>query len=400
MRHHTEAQEAMTLPELRLAPLERIARFVFDRFLLLPLGAALAVVWANVSPESYFRFARALDFPVNEIAMALFLALMAQEVYDAMMPGGALHTWRRWGMALVAAGGGLAGAYGAYVIYVGMSHQLVLRQGWPIAGAVDVAAAYYVIKSVWRRSAALPFVLLIALASDAAGVVAMALRPRGVETHPAGLVLVLAAVAAAAMLRRRRVHVFWPYLALCGPLAWWGLYLNRIHPALALIPIVPLLPHAPRRLEFFADPHDTDDVHHFEQRWNVAVQLILFTFGLVNAGVMLRGYDTGTWALLTALLVGRPVGILAAVAVAVALGFHLPRRLGWPAMIVIALAMSSGFTFALFFSVGLVPVGPMLAELKLGALLSVVAAPAALLAARAFGLGRYSRKHHSEAHHA
>ena len=26
------------------------------------------------------------------------------------MPGGALHTWRRWGVALVAAAGGIAGA--------------------------------------------------------------------------------------------------------------------------------------------------------------------------------------------------------------------------------------------------------------------------------------------------
>lgn len=391
MNHHTEAQDAMTLPELRLPPLERLSRFVTDRFLLLPLGAGLALIWANTGPESYFRFARTLDFPVNEIAMAFFLALMAQEVFDAMMPGGALHTWRRWGLALVAAAGGLAGSYAVYLSYVALAYEAVLQPAWPIAGAVDVAAAYYVVKIVWRRSAAMPFVLLVALASDAAGVLAVAVRPRGFDAHPAGVVLLMAAIGAAALMKRRRVHAFWPYITICGPLAWFGLYVNRIHPALALIPIVPFLPHAPRRLAFFADPHDTDDVHHFEQRWNAAVQVILFMFGLLNAGVLLRGYNTGTWALLAAALVGRPAGILAAVAAAVALGLRLPSRVGWRAMIVIALATSGGFTFALFFSVGMIPMGPMLAELKLGALLSVVAAPAALGAAWVFRLGRFSR---------
>ena len=391
MKQHTEAQEAMTLPALRLAPLERLARFVVDRFLLLPLGAALAVMWANSRPESYFRFARAMDFPINQIAMAFFLGLMAQEVREATMPGGALHTWKRWGLAVVAAAGGLAGAYAVYLIYVGLKYEGVLRQAWPIAGAVDVAAAYYIVKIVWRRSAALPFVLLVALASDAAGVMVLAVRPQGLDAHPSGTMLVLAAVGVAALMRHRRVHGFWPYIAICGPLAWSGLYLSRIHPALALIPIVPFLPEAPRRIEFFADPHDTDDVHHFEQRWNAAVQAILFLFGLVNAGVLLHGYGTGTWALLVAALVGRPAGIGAAVAAAVARGFHLPRRVGWGALIVIALATSGGFTFALFFSVGLIPMGPMLAELKLGALLSIVAAPLALGAARLFRLGRFSR---------
>ena len=69
-----------------------IVRFVIDRFLLLPLGAAVGLVWANTAAESYFRFAHALAFPVNEIGMALFLALITQELIEGVMPGGALHT--------------------------------------------------------------------------------------------------------------------------------------------------------------------------------------------------------------------------------------------------------------------------------------------------------------------
>ena len=126
------------------------------------------------------------------------------------------------------------------------------------------------------------------------------------------------------------------------------------------------------------------------------VQAVLFLFGLVNAGVILRGYDTGTWAMLTAALVGRPLGILAAVGLALALGLHLPRRIGWRELVVIALATSSGFTFALFFATGLIAIGPVLAQIKLGALARVVAALLALGAARLLRVGRFARSRRTE----
>jgi len=107
--------------------------------------------------------------------------------------------------------------------------------------------------------------------------------------------------------------------------------------------------------------------------------------------VILRGYGTGTWAILTAALVGRPLGILAGVGLALALGFHLPRRIGWRELLVIALATSSGFTFALFMATGLIATGPLLAELKLGALSTVVAALIAIGAARLLRVGRFAR---------
>src|SRR5881394_3071984 len=94
-----------------------------------------------------------------------------------------------------------------------------------------------------------------------------------------------------------------------------------LHPAFALVPIVPFLPHEPRRLDLLADPPDDDAVHHVEHEWNAAVQVILLLFGLVNGGVALRGYDTGTWAILLAALVGRPMGIVASVGLAVAAGW-------------------------------------------------------------------------------
>jgi NhaA family Na+:H+ antiporter len=157
-----------------------------------------------------------------------------------------------------------------------------------------------------------------------------------------------------------------------------------------LIPIVPFLPRKPRRLNVFADPEDDGAVHHFEHEWNEGVQVVLLLFGLVNAGVLLTGYGTGTWALLIAALVGRPLGILVAVGLAQAMGLHLPRRIRWRELVVIGLATSSGFTFALFFATGLLAPGPLLSEIKIGALSTVAAAFVAMAAARLLRVGRFA----------
>src|SRR5262245_10497766 len=62
--------------------------FCTNHFLLFPLGAVIALAWANMAPESYFQFAQSFGFLVNEVGMAFFFALIAQEVVEAVMPGG------------------------------------------------------------------------------------------------------------------------------------------------------------------------------------------------------------------------------------------------------------------------------------------------------------------------
>lgn len=388
MKHHAVSTHPMAMAA-RPSGTGRLARFVLDRFLLLPIGATIALVWANTAPESYFRFAHALAFPVNQIGMALFLALITQEVLEAVMPGGALHTWRRWGLPVVGALGGAAGAVAIYVAWIRLSYQPVLLPAWPIVIAIDIAAAYYVMKLIAPRSAALPFLLVLAVVTDALALFLVALGP-AVAFDALGVPIVLAAVAGAAMLRRAGVRLFWPYLLVCGAISWWGFQLAGVHPALALVPLVPFLPREPRKRDLFEDPPDDDAVHHAEHEWNEAVQLVLLLFGLVNAGVLLRGYDTGTWAVLAAALIGRPLGILAAVALGRLTGLELSRRMTWKKVVVIALATSSGFTFALFFAATVLPVGPVLAQIKIGALLTVVGALAALGAARLLRVGRFA----------
>ena len=75
--------------------------------LALPAGAILALLWANLFPDSYGRASEVLAFPVNDIGMVFFFALAAKDVVDATAAGGALHTWRRAALPVIAAAGGM-----------------------------------------------------------------------------------------------------------------------------------------------------------------------------------------------------------------------------------------------------------------------------------------------------
>ena len=128
------------------------------------------------------------------------------------------------------------------------------------------------------------------------------------------------------------------------------------------------------------------------------MQAVVFLFGLVNAGVQLQGYGTGTWAVMSASLVGRPLGILLATFAIIAAGLRLPLQLRTRELVVAALATSSGFTTALFMAVGVFPAGPALAEITLGALFSVVGAVATLGVAWLLQVGRFARRRSDLAH--
>jgi NhaA family Na+:H+ antiporter len=366
-------------------------RFLNERFLWLPLGAAFALVWANWWPESYFRSAHALAFPVNEIGMAIFLGLVTQEALEAVMPGGALAAWRRWAMPLVAATGGLIGSTFFYLAYITLKHEQVLAPAWPIACAIDIAAGYYVLKTIFRGSAAPHFMLVLGIATNAVGLLILAVWPAFTPDHLGAAILLVVAVALAATIRRWRVRVFSPYLLACGTLSWAAFYWAGVHPALALVPIVPFLPHRPRPGNPFADPSPDGVVHRAEHEWNAVVQIVLFLFGVVNAGVLLRGADTGSSAVVIAALVGRPLGVIGGIALGVALGLRLPGSLTWRDVTVIALATTSGFTFALFAATSLLPPGAVLTQIKVGALATAAGALVTYGAARLLLVGRFAR---------
>ena len=118
------------------------------------------------------------------------------------------------------------------------------------------------------------------------------------------------------------------------------------------------------------------------------MQAILFFFGLVNAGVPLGSVGAATWMVAGALVVGKPLGILAMTRVAVAAGLRRPPGMTYGDVTIVGIAAGIGFTVALFFATAAFPFGQTMDEAKLGAMLSVSAALLALAAAYLLGVGR------------
>jgi NhaA family Na+:H+ antiporter len=375
----------------RLAP--RLWTFGVEYLLALPAGAAIAMAWVNLAPESYFRATYPAAFVVNDVAMVLFFGWITKEVVEAGLPGGVLSSWRRAALPIALSGALVLASVIAYGVAVRVYDQPMLEQAWVASAATDVAFGYFIARLIFGRSAAVPFFLLVALSANAIGFGLLALSGSLREMHPGiALTLMIAAVGVAALLRVRGVRSFWPYVLVAGSLSWSALYFGGFHPALALVPIVPFLPHGRRDPGFFVDasPAAHDALSRFERWCRHPAQVALFLFGLVNAGVPLRALEGGALALPTALLVARPLALVAGAAFAVASGLHLPKHVGWRELVVVGLISSIGFTLALFFASGTLGAGQVLSETRMGALLSAGAGGAALVAARVLRIGRFA----------
>ena len=203
-------------------------RFI-DNSGLLIAGTFAALVWANISHASYERFADALHFVVNDVAMVFFFALATKEVVEATAPGGALHSPRRALVPMLAAVGGMAGPAGIYVALALAGGVPELLRGWAIPCATDIAFSYLVARFVLGRShPGIPFLLLLAIADDALGLVILAaFYPAGTIRPLEFMVLLAAAVAIARWLRKGRIRSFWPYVAGAGVVSWIAFYPRR-----------------------------------------------------------------------------------------------------------------------------------------------------------------------------
>ena len=159
-------------------------------------------------------------------------------------------------------------------------------------------------------------------------------------------------------------------MALGGPLAWLGLTLARLHPALALAFIVPFLPARARRRHVRRRRRRPSPLHQFEHQLKRFVDFGLFWFAFTQAGVTLADVGPLTWLVLGSLVVGKTAGIALFGWLAIRLGFPLPERMGsrelWMAGYIAAL----GLTVALFVASAAFVDPVLLGQAKMGALLS------------------------------
>ena len=376
-------------------PRSRVARLLFDNSLLLVAGTLAALVWANLDEASYSRVAHPLHFWVNDVGMVFFFALAAKEVFEATLPGGPLSSLRNALSPLAAAVGGMAAPALIYSALVATMGPPELARGWAIPCATDIAFSAMVARAIFPAGhPAIPFLLLLAIADDALGLMILALfYPSAPLSYPWVLTLMPAAVLLAVWLRRRQTQSFWPYVVGAGSLSWCALYLGGFHPALALVPVVPFMPHGARDLGLF-DPREAsraDTLNRFEHWWAAPVQVILMLFGFANAGVAFESIGPGTYYVLAGLVIGKPVGVLLMAGAARLAGARMPTGLQFGDLLVVGVVASIGFTVSLFFATAAFAGGTALAETKMGAVLSFGAAPLAFAIAWVMRRSRRSK---------
>ena len=364
---------------------------IIDNSLLLVAGTLAALVWANVDYASYDAVTHGpAHFIVNDIGMVFFFALAAKEIVEATLPGGPLASPREAGVPLLAAVGGMVAPASLFLAATAIFNHPELSRGWAVPCATDIAFSYMAARLIFPRNhPAIPFLLLLAIADDAMGLILLAVfYPSGPLSLLNFMMFMVPAIALAIALKRFGVLNFWPYVLLAGGLSWAALYTGGVHPALAMVPILPFMPHEKRDLGMF-HPKEPDlpfTMNQFEHAFKVPVQFVLFFFGLVNAGVPLGAVGTGTWIVFGSLLVGKPLGIVVMTVLGVKLGLRAPGGLNYSDALVVGVAAGIGFTVALFFATAAFPPGTVLDEAKMGALFSFLAAPLAILLGRSLGL--------------
>ncbi len=347
-------------------------------------GVLLALIGANTVPETYAAFlyewphpSASFSFLINDIFMVFFFGLVTKEITQNCLPGGALHPLKKAINPLLGTLGGVVTPIVVYLIYIGITRHKELLPGWGIPTATDIALAWLVARAAFGAGhPAVSFLLLLAIVDDGVGLFIIAFFYPNLShpVTPVYLLLVLIGMGVAYLLREKAVGSCWPYLLAGGGISWLGLYFSGVHPALALVPIIPFLPAR--------DGDETAPFHTFERFFKKPVLLGLIGFGLANAGVAFSSIGPATWAVLLALLIGKTVGVFTFSYVAIRLGFPLPSGMTVKALFVAALTAAIGMTVALFVA-GIAFTDPTLqGAAKMGALFSFGIAPVVLFIAK------------------
>ncbi len=368
-------------------------------------GVVAALIWANVDHTAYEALLHAsplghdsaltLHFVVNDLFMALFFGIAAKEITESALPGGVLNPLRRAVNPLLGTLGGVLGPVAVYFAWVAISGDVSIRDGWGIPTATDIALAWLVARMAFGAAhPAVSFLLLLAVADDGIGlaIIAIFYPDPAHPVQPMFLVFVALAMFLAYVMRRRAIMSFWPYLLGPGALSWIGLFYAHLHPALALVPIVPFMPSKGFDVGMFAEEDRqtvySDTLDQFAHTFRTFVTFGLFAFGLANAGVVFSSIGNATWGVFLALAIGKTVGVFAFAGVADKLGFPLPTGMDYRSLFVAGLTAALGLTVALFVA-GVAFTDPALqGAAKMGALFSGGMALVVVIAARVLGIKR------------
>lgn len=365
--------------------------------LLLVLAAALALGLAN-SPwaDAYARvlayelslgslelwghpLAISLRVLVDDGLMTLFFFTVGLEIRRELHAG-ELAEPRRAALPLAAAIGGMAVPA---LVYLAFNPEGPARVGWGVPMATDIAFAVAALALLGRRVVPALRVLLLALAiiDDIGGVLVIAvwysdgIVPRGLVIAAIGVFLTLGMQANGI----RRVY---PY-ALPALVVYGGIHFAGVHATMAGVLMGLLTP--PRGEDGERSP--SERLQTALHPWVAFGVMPVFAFASAGVALDLTAVDVRVaGGVLVALVVGKPLGVVAGSWLAVRLGVaRLPTGVRWPGVAVVGLVAGVGFTVALFIAMLAFDSAPLaLASAKLGIL-----GGSLLAVVLAIGVGRW-----------
>lgn len=418
---------SQTLAKQALDAFERFIHIEAASGAVLLLAAIAALIWANTSNESYqhlwhsplglslggFELSRPLHFWINDALMTLFFLVVGLEIRQEMHAG-ALSSLRQASLPIAAA---LGGVLVPALVYLSLTHNSPYGQGWAVPTATDIAFALGLLALLGKG---IPhnirvFLLALAIIDDLVAILIIAFFYSGGLDY-LGFVFAALGVGWVLIFQHLGVGNAWAY-CLPGALVWFGLLYTGAHPTLAgvvlglLTPLVAKgAPNLADRLNQLSAQKLAQDPKallkplrrlHIAQREllppSVRVQaalhpwvafIIMPIFALANAGVVFEGANLGfsgagqiTLAVMLALVLGKPLGIVLSSFVMVRLGLsRLPAGVDFSGILLVGLFAGIGFTMSIFISMLAFTDSSLLSSAKLGVLLgSVIAALAGLI---------------------
>lgn len=328
--------------------------------ILLLIAAVAAMVVANSQLASHYQsllettvalqvgnFAISKPFFlwVNDGLMAVFFFLIGLEVKREFLDGELSSP----SQVVLPGMGALGGMIVPAAIYVWLNWgDPVAMDGWAVPVATDIAFALALLSAFGARvpTALKIFLLTLAIFDDLAAIAIIAVfyaEDLSLTALGIGGVAFLIALA----MNRLGVTRTSAYILL-GIVLWVAVLKSGVHATLAGVLIAFCIP--------MRDDQGRSPLRELEHDLHGPVAFaILPIFAFANAGLPLAGMSLNdlahpvTMGVVSGLLVGKPVGIMLFVGLAVAAGFaRLPGGVNWTQLLGVSFACGIGFTMSLF----------------------------------------------------
>jgi Na+:H+ antiporter, NhaA family len=340
--------------------LDRFFRHDAAGGIVLMAAAVLALIIANSSLSAGYhdlllkKFSVLLDGEglskplilwINDGLMAMFFFLIGLELKREMLEGKLKNPSDVILPGMAAVGGMVVPA----LIYLAFNwSDPLLRGGWAIPAATDIAFAVGVLALVGKHapSSLKIFLLTLAILDDLGAILIIALFYTS-ELHVDYLYLALVPLAGLYWLHRTGTHRIAPILLL-GAILWVLVLKSGVHATLAGVVTAFFVP--------LTDKYGKSPLHALEHGLTPYVLfLIVPIFAFANAGVVLTGMTVSDLfaplplGIAAGLVIGKQLGVFGTTWLLVKAGWaRLPHEVTWTHIYGLACLAGIGFTMSLF----------------------------------------------------